>query len=130
VDDFGPFCSKSGNTSYDRRRDALTLLCPSSIHFGAAALLMTKRKIKVIKRDAEPEPVVPPTAEENDIQRQKDEADDHKEMVAAVEDWISERRENKKVEDQVAVRSLFSDGPSGTPSTTTRKKPRRRPQRS
>jgi hypothetical protein len=69
---------------------------------------MTRRVIKVIKRESESPAPPAPSAEEILIKKKKDEADDQRDMAAAVEDWISERRENKKAEEVFANSALFS----------------------
>ena len=59
---------------------------------------MKKPVIKVIKRDAEAALPPEPTAEAILIQQQQDKADGDREMVSAVKNWITERRENSRVE--------------------------------
>jgi len=51
---------------------------------------MTRRKIKVVKRDAPAKPEPPPEP--------KPATDPERGMTNTVKDWISERRENKEAE--------------------------------
>ena len=60
---------------------------------------MKKRVIKVIKPGAETAPPPAPTTKEILIQEEKDKAEDDREMAGAVKNWITERRENSRVED-------------------------------
>lgn len=59
---------------------------------------MKKTVIKVIKRDAEAVQPPAPTAEAILIQEQQDKAEDDRDMASAVKGWITERRENSRVE--------------------------------
>ena len=59
---------------------------------------MKKSVIKVIKRDAEAVPPPAPTAEAILIQEQQDKAEGDRDMASAVKGWITERRENSRVE--------------------------------
>lgn len=59
---------------------------------------MKKPLIKVIKRDAGTVPPPAPSAEEILIQQQLDKVVDDREMAVAVKGWITERRENSRVE--------------------------------
>lgn len=68
---------------------------------------MTKRVIKIIKRDAEEPPPTAPSAAEILMQQQKDEADEKRDMTKAVKNWISERRENSKAEEIYSNSQLF-----------------------
>ena len=59
---------------------------------------MKKRNIKVIKRDAEPEPPAPPTDEEILAKQEKDDATIERDMTGVVSGWISERKEKRDAE--------------------------------
>lgn len=59
---------------------------------------MKKRNIKVIKRDAEPEPPAPLTDEEILAKQEKDDATIERDMTGVVNGWISERKENRDAE--------------------------------
>ena len=69
---------------------------------------MKKRLIKVIKADAENAPPTEPTPKEILMQEQKDKADGDREMVSAVNTWITERRENSRAEEVSAKDSRFA----------------------
>ena len=77
---------------------------------------MTKRVIKIIKRDAKTLRHLPaPTAEEILMQQEKDEADEKRDMTKAVKNWISERRENSKAEEIYSNSQLFDWNGEGSP---------------
>jgi len=57
-----------------------------------------KRNIKVIKRDAEPEPPASLTDEEILAKQEKDDATIERDMTGVVNGWISERKENRDAE--------------------------------
>ena len=63
---------------------------------------MKKRVIKVIKSDAEPVPPTAPTTKEIRIQVEKDRVEDDRDMASNVKNWITERRENSRVEENTA----------------------------
>jgi hypothetical protein len=71
---------------------------------------MTKRTIKIIKRDdassltQKPEP----TAEATLIREEKDRVDGERDMVNAVSGWITDRSKNRKAEETEASQQLFS----------------------
>jgi hypothetical protein len=69
---------------------------------------MKSRGIKVIKRDALPDP--PPALGPAELlaQQQKDEAVENRGMADTVKDWIDERRENDRIEDAEANRRFES----------------------
>jgi hypothetical protein len=68
---------------------------------------MSKRPIKIIKRESEGIAPPAPTADEILMQRLKDNADDERDITKAVKNWISERRENSKAEEVYSNRQLF-----------------------
>lgn len=63
---------------------------------------MKNRVIKVIKPGAEHAAPPAPTAEAILIQQQLDKVEDDRDMASNVKNWITERRENRGVEDSVA----------------------------
>jgi hypothetical protein len=69
---------------------------------------MTRREIKVIKRNSVPGPPPLPGPAELLIQQQKDGAVEKRGMTDAVKNWISERRENSRIEDAEANRRFES----------------------
>lgn len=79
---------------------------------------MKKAVIKVIKRDAEAVKPPAPTAEAVLIQQQQDRADDDRDMASAVKGWITERRENSRVEaiDAKDSRIAWHDEDSNKPA--------------
>lgn len=78
---------------------------------------MSKRPIKIIKRESGR--LVPSTPTDSEIlmQQQKDEVEDERDMKKVVKNWISERRENSKAEEVYSNRQLF-DWDSEEPSST------------
>lgn len=68
---------------------------------------MSKRPIKIIKRESEGIAPPAPTADEILMQQLKDNADDERDITKAVKNWISERRENSKAEEVYSNRQLF-----------------------
>ena len=69
---------------------------------------MKKRLIKVIKSDAEPAPRDAPTTREIRIQEEKDKVEDDRDMASNVKNWITERRENSRVEESDAKDSRIA----------------------
>ncbi|MGH7783928.1 MAG: hypothetical protein ACREO5_08850 [Candidatus Binatia bacterium] len=78
---------------------------------------MTKRIIKIIKRDAEEQRPPAPTTEEILVQQQKDDADEKRDMTKAVKNWISERRENSKAEEIHSNSQLFDWDSDNSPES-------------
>ena len=72
---------------------------------------MTKRPIKIIKRETDEVSPPPPTTDQILMQQQKDEAEGERDMKKAVKNWISERRENSKAEEVYSNRALFDWDP-------------------
>lgn len=68
---------------------------------------MTKRPIKIIKREAAEASPKSPTPDQILMQQQKDEVEDERDMKKAVKNWISERRENSRAEEIYSNRQLF-----------------------
>jgi hypothetical protein len=68
---------------------------------------MSKRPIKVIKRESDGVAPPAPTADQILMQQQKDVAGEERDMKKAVKNWISERRENSKAEEVYSNRQLF-----------------------
>lgn len=65
---------------------------------------MKRHDIKIIKRDAVPIPPPVHGPAELRIQLQKDEIVEKRGMADTVKNWISERRENRGIEDAEANR--------------------------
>ena len=68
---------------------------------------MTKRTIKIIKRETAETSLNAPTPDQILMQQQKDEIEDERDMKKAVKNWISERRENSRAEEVYSNRQLF-----------------------
>jgi len=69
---------------------------------------MRKHPIKVIKRDVVPVPLPVPSADELLIEQQKVKDTEERGMADTVKNWISERRENSRAEDEDANRRFDS----------------------
>ena len=69
---------------------------------------MKKRLIKVIKSDAEPALPDAPTTKEILIQQEKDKVEDDRDLASNVKNWITERRENSRVEESDAKDSRIA----------------------
>ena len=84
---------------------------------------MTKRPIKIIKREAGETPPPELTTDEILMQQQKDDAEGERDMKNVVKNWISERRVNSKAEEVYSTRQLFQSEPLA-PRKKARKKRR------
>jgi|KBSSwiStaDraftv2_1062776.scaffolds.fasta_scaffold76302_3 hypothetical protein len=78
---------------------------------------MSKRPIKIIKRESGEIVPSPPTDREILMQQQKNEVEDERDMKKAVKNWISERRENSKAEEVYSNRQLFDWDSEESPTT-------------
>ena len=84
---------------------------------------MTKRPIKIIKRETGSVPPAALTADEILMQQQKDDAGDERDMKKVVKNWISERRENSRAEEVYSNSQLF-EWDTVAPTRKPRKKRR------
>jgi len=78
---------------------------------------MSKRPIKIIKRESGEIVPSPPTDREILMQQQKNEVEDERDIKKAVKNWISERRENSKAEEVYSNRQLFDWDSEESPTT-------------
>ena len=83
---------------------------------------MTKRPIKIIKREAGDNPPPELTTDEILMQQQKDDAVDERDMKKVVKNWISERRENSKAEEVYSNRQLFEWDTDALPKKRRKKR--------